>query len=225
VKSRLALVAALSTAAILAAPALANAATLTATPAKSCYRGGGTVNPETRLLGGEPIVVTGSGFTPNGLVTIAANGRTLGDPAADAAGNFTGTYRPTVARGAEVKNLTATDQTNPAITAAVRLQVSALTVNLKPKRGRPNRRFRIGARGFTTGRRLYAHIVRGGRVRRTVRIGRLKGPCHKLSARRRLFRRNVGTGLYRIQFDSKRRYSKKTKVKIVRGFEVTRRSR
>jgi hypothetical protein len=208
----------------LAAPAAAEAATITTPTVKPCYRGMGVLNPDTGLLGGEPIAVTGTGYTPNGAVTITANGRSIGSVLADPSGNIAGTYRPAVNRGVQSRTLTATDQTNPALTASLpALRVSAVTVNLRPKGGRPNRRFRIGARGFVTGRRLYAHIVRGGRVRRTVRIGRLRGPCHKLSARKRLFGRNVRTGFYRIQFDGKRRYSRRTKVKVIRGFRVTRR--
>ena len=204
--------AALSAAAALAAPAVADAALLGAAPQKDCYRAG------------EQVTLAGSGYTPNQGVAIASDGQALGSDIADAAGNFGGSLRVGVPSGEKVKTYTATDQTNPANTAAVQLRISALTVNLRPKRGKPSRRFRIGARGFTTGKTLYAHVVRKG-FRRNIRIGRLKGPCHKISARKRLFPVGIATGLYRVQFDSKRRYSKRTKVKVVRGFQVRRRIR
>ena len=204
--------AALSAAAALAAPAAADAALLGAAPQKDCYRAG------------ERVTLTGSAYTPNQGVAIASDGQPLGNSIADAAGNFAGTLRVGVPSGEKVKTYTATDQANTANTASVQLRVSALTVNLRPKRGKPSRRFRIGARGFTTGKTLYAHVVRKG-FRRNIRIGRLKGPCHKVSARRRLFPPGIATGLYRVQFDSKRRYSKSTKVKVVRGFQVRRQIR
>jgi hypothetical protein len=212
VKGRLAIAAALTTGIALAAPAAASAALLGAAPLKACYRAG------------EAITLAGSGYTPNQGVTIASDGQPLGSDIADAAGNFAGSLRVGVPSGEKVKTYSATDQSNPANTASVQLRVSALTVNLRPKRGRPDRVFRIGARGFTTGKVLWAHIVRRG-YRRTVKVGRLKGDCHKISARKRLFPSSISTGLYRVQFDSKRRYSKRTKIKIVRGFQVTRRIR
>jgi hypothetical protein len=209
VRTRFGIAVALAAAALLAAPASANAAALAAVPAKDCYRTG------------EKITLNGSGYTPNQTVTVTSDGKALGTDVPDAAGNFSGDLTVGVPRGEKVKTYTATDQSNPAITASLKLRVSALTVNLKPKSGPPGRRFRIGARGFTTGKRLYAHIVKG-KFRRTVRVGRLTGPCHRITARKRLFPSTIGIGLYRVQFDTKRRYSRKTKVKIVRGFEVTR---
>lgn len=219
VKARLGIAGALTAAAILAAPAAASAAAVSISPTKSCYRSG------------EGISFAGTGYTPNSTVSLFSDGKPINDsttgqparPPTDAVGSFgPGTLTPALRHGQKVKTYTATDDSNPAITASGQLLVSALTVNLKPKKGRPDRRFKIGARGFTTGKRLYAHIVKG-KFRRTVKIGRLKGACHKLTARKRLFPSNIATGVYRVQFDSKRKYSKKTKVKVLRGFQVTRR--
>ncbi len=47
----------------------------------------------------------------------------------------------------------------------------------------------------------------GGPVRaRTVRIGRVRGPCWTANVRKRLFRRGTAAGRYRVQFDTFRRY-------------------
>jgi hypothetical protein len=199
----------LATAAVLIVPSAASAAAMSAVPAKSCYRAG------------EEVTLNGSGFTPNQGVSITSDGTPLGSSVADQFGNFAGTLTVGVPSGEKVKTYAGTDQSNPANVGAVQLRISALTVTLRPKEGPQIRRFRIGARGFTTGKRLYAHVVKG-KFRRTVKIGRLKGPCHKIKARKRLFPENIATGLYRVWFDSKRKYSKKTKVKVVRGFQVTR---
>ena len=223
-KTRLALATAAAASVALAAPALSSAATLAAAPAKDCYRGGGVVNHKTGAVTGEVVTLSGTGFTPNGTVGITSNGKFLGTDNVDAAGNFSGILTLNLASGQALKTYAATDQANPALTASAPLRTSALTVNLKPKQGPPGRLFKIGARGFTTGKRLYAHIVKGG-FRRTIKIGRLKGPCHKIIARKHLFPSNVATGVYRVQFDSKRKYSKKTKVKVLRGFQVTRKFR
>jgi Bacterial Ig domain len=221
VKTRLGLATSFAAAAALAVPALSSAATVTAAPAKDCYRGGGVVHHDTGAVTGEAVTLSGTGFTPGGTVTITSNGKVLGTDDVDAGGNFSGALTLNLARGQTLKTYAATDQANPALTASVPLRTSALTVNLKPKQGPPGRLFKIAARGFTTGKRLYAHIVKGD-FHRTIKIGRLKGPCHKITARKRLFPGNVATGVYRVQFDSRRKYSRKTKVKVLRGFQVTR---
>ena len=50
-------------------------------------------------------------------------------------------------------------------------------------------------------------------------IGKLKGPCRTTKARRRVLPAGLSTGVYTVQFDTKRRYSKKTKVWV--QFRVT----
>jgi hypothetical protein len=103
----------------------------------------------------------------------------------------------------------ATDQADPTRTAQVSLLTTAVDVRVTPKNGPPNRVLRIRARGFRGGSTLWAHVRRrgGGSVRtRTVRIGRVRGPCWTANVRKRLFRRGTGAGRYRVQFDTFRRY-------------------
>ena len=40
----------------------------------------------------------------------------------------------------------------------------------------------------------------------------MKGPCRTLKARKQVMPGSTPTGVYTVQFDTKRRYSKKTKV-------------
>jgi hypothetical protein len=90
--------------------------------------------------------------------------------------------------------------------------VSAVDVRIRPRSGRPGHKLRIRARGFTTGRRLYAHVR--GKIDRNVRIGRLKRRCRKLGERRRIFPASTPTGTYVVQFDTNRRYRRSRKVKV-----------
>jgi hypothetical protein len=218
VKRRLGLVVGIA-AASLTAPAAAEAASVgLLQPAKACYRSG------------ELVGVGGSGYTPNTPITISSDGTPLSSgPTADANGNFAGQPPASGLRvgnnsGEKVKTYAFTDQSNPANTASLQLRVSAFGVSLSPRNGPPTRRFRIRASGFTTGRRLYAHVVRG-RYRRTVGLGRLKGACHSLKTRRRIFASGLSVGIYTVQFDSRRRYSRSTKVKIRRRFQIFHRIR
>lgn len=190
-----------------AVPASALAAGMTATPAKACYRSGERVN------------VLGSGFTPNGSVSITRDSMTIGTAFTNAAGNFSGVL--TVARrsGSGLNTYVGTDSANPALTASLPLTVSALSVKLRPRRNfRPGVRFRISATGFTTGRTLWAHVKRGRSVR-NIKVGRLRGACRKISTRRRLLPRDAATGLYTLQFDTSRRYRARRPVSL--GFTVT----
>jgi hypothetical protein len=194
-----------SVAGVLALAPAAQAATVSVSPQKPCYRSG------------EVIGMSGSGYTPGGPVDISSDGRSIGSTAADGAGNFGGTLE--VASPIErIKNYAATDRSNSANTASVPLRISPFGVSVSPRNGAPGRRLRIVARGFTTGRRLYAHVVRGRR-RSNVRVGRLRGPCRRLRVRRRLFPANARPGVYTVQFDTRRRYSPRTPVRI--RFRVT----
>jgi hypothetical protein len=187
----------------LAVPASASAAELGVQPDKRCYRSG------------EQVSLGGTGFTPGGPVDVSVDGTPLtGSPAtADATGSITGELTVGQRTGQKRKTYTATDRTNPALTASETLLVSALRVSVRPRSGVAGRRVKIVARGFTTGKRLYAHIVRRG-TRRNVQIARLKGACRKATARKRLFGPNTPSGRYRVQFDTRRRYSASTRVYI-----------
>jgi 5-hydroxyisourate hydrolase-like protein (transthyretin family) len=186
--------------ALLAAPAVANAATMAVSPLKTCYRAGETVG-----LGG-------ASYTPNTTVQVNSDGRVVGTVLSNAAGNFAGALQLGVPSGERLKTYSAVDTANTANVASVQLRVSRLLVTVKPKNGRPGRILRVKARGFTTGKTLYAHVVRGHK-KRNLRIGKLKGACHTLSVRKRIFSKRTKTGTYTVQFDSKRHYSKKRAVR------------
>ena len=78
-------------------------------------------------------------------------------------------------------------------------------MDITPEEGSPGRLMTLKARGFTTGRTLWAHIIRG-KSKRNLKIGGLKGACGNLEARRRLLPRRAGLGVHTIQFDTFRRY-------------------
>jgi hypothetical protein len=185
----------------LAAPAVASAATLTVDPMRPCY------------VEQQRVFLIAQGYTPNGLVDFTRDGNLVETLQADASGAIQGTLRlPGLIMGQRPLTYVATDQADPARTAQVSLLTTATDVRVAPETGAPNRRLRIRARGFSGGRTLWAHVRRTGRRRggavrtRTVRVGRVTGPCWKARARKRLFRRGTAPGRYRVQFDTFRRY-------------------
>jgi hypothetical protein len=185
----------------LAAPAAAGASTISVAPQRACYHAG------------QKLVIAGTGYSPSGGVRITSNGSGVGSLSADQQGAFSGALTVGLAKGEQVKTYAATDTANPALTASLPLRVSALDVDVHPRSGRPGRKLRLKARGFTNSKVLYVHVVRG-RYRRTVRVGRLKEPCHTKRARKRVFSRSTRSGSYIVQFDGKKRYRKKTHVRV-----------
>jgi hypothetical protein len=178
----------------------AEAATLSVTGNKSCYRFG------------DSLTLTGTGYTPGAPVSVTLEGHELeGSLTADAAGNVSTPLGIGNLRGIGNRTLVATDAANPANTATTQFLGSSLLVKVKPQNGAAGRKLRISASGFTTGKRLYAHILRKG-YRRNVFIGKLKGPCHTLKKRKRVLTASTPNGVYTVQFDTKKRYAKKTKV-------------
>lgn len=177
-------------------PGLAEAATLTAD--RGCY------------APGDPVGLTGSGYTPNGPVAITVEGRQLGTAQADPAGAIAvDLSAPDIDGTQRTDDFVATDQTDLSLTATAGVKLTSLNVTAKPKNGKPGRKQRIKARGFIGGKALWAHIQRG-RKKRNVKVGELKGPCGTLNVKKRLFSPSAQFGLYRVQFDAKRRYSQQT---------------
>jgi hypothetical protein len=189
----------------LAAPATASAATLSAN--KPCY------GP------GEKIVLSGGGYTPNGEVAISASGRQLGVTTANGVGEITASTGAPVIKGKHRVDLyTAVDQIDLSIGARFPVHVSSLNVKVTPKNGNPAKAKRIVARGFTTGKVLWAH-VRRGKAKRNVKIGKLKSACGILDVKRKLFPADAKDGLYNVSFDTKRTYSAKKRPQV--SFLVT----
>ena len=193
----------------LAAPGSASAATLTVTPEKRCYAHGENVN------------LVGSGFAPETDASISRDGSLLGSLPTDGLGAFHGTLTLAQPTGQRMKTYTATDGADPALTASDQIIVSAVRVGLRPNDGAPGRVMRINARGFTTGKTLWAHVVKGKR-KRHIRLGRLKGACGRLKTRRRLLKPDAALGVHTIQFDTFRRYRRGRAVRDIASIQVTR---
>jgi hypothetical protein len=188
----------------------AQAATFTVAPVKPCY------------VSGEKITAAGAGFTPGGFVNVAFDGKPLpGSPApADAAGNFGGTIRVGAMKGVKTHALTATDQTNPALTAGFSFLGTTRQVVVKPRNARAGTKRRLKGYGFMSGPRVYMH-VRGNGYSADKRVAKPSGPCGTFVTRRIIVPASAGLGRYRVQFDHKKKYSKKTRPRVVGSMTVS----
>ena len=157
----------------------------------------------------EAVIFSVGGFTPGGLIDVRRDGLYVGALTAHSNGAAIGTVPAPLVDPARVRpfSIVATDRTNPLISAQIRPMplASVFDVDVRPRDGRPNRRRRISARGFTSGTDLYVHISRRGRTR-NISLGRLDQPCGVKTVRRRIFRRATRRGIYRVQFDTFRRF-------------------
>ena len=181
----------------------AEAQTFSIAPVKPCYLPGDVVNG------------TGTAFSPLGAVDIAADGSSLGQVTADAAGGFiTPAITLGTMRAVKSHTLTATDGTNPALTATTTFLGTTNTVSVKPKQGKAGTPRRIKGYGFMAGPKVYMH-VRGRRYKSDAKIAKSKGPCGTFAVRKTIVPAGAGDGKYKVQFDSKRRYSKNTRPRFL----------
>jgi hypothetical protein len=173
-----------------------------------------------------PVAFAGSGYTPGGSANVLLDGVFQGSTPVDGSGVIGNLVGAPATGSAKQRNftLTAADSANPANQATVTRIVTELDVKIKPKGGSPSRKRRITARGFPQKKNLYAHVRRKGKGR-NVKIGKVKGPCGKLKKKKRLFPRKSKTGTYTVQFDTKRKYRKKTVPRVTFKVFIFRRVR
>jgi hypothetical protein len=184
------------------APATASAATIGVVPSKPCYRSG------------EEVGVVGSGFTPGAAAEVTLDRRSLGRATANALGRIGGLLSLGRVQGERRRLLAVTDQANPANYGVLQIRATGVNVDVRPRRAGPGRRVRIRAYGFTQSNRLYAHIRRGRRFHRDLLVGNLRRACHKLDRRVAIVPLGAGPGVYSVQFDGLRRYSRTTRPRV-----------
>jgi hypothetical protein len=192
--------------AILAAPAMAAAAP-TIQPLAPCYVTALTdEGPQS-----EGVEIAATGFTPNSNVDLTIDGALVpggDDLKAGMSGELTALIEaPFVESGRRAFTVTLTETTNPANNVSATAESAALGVSLKPEVARPSERIRFKGLGFTDERPIYAHYVRKGKLRRTVRMARKPRACGGFRTRRRQFpMRNPKLGRWTVQFDQSRKF-------------------
>ena len=183
---------------ILALPAAADAATLTA--AKSCY------------LNDAKVRLSGSGFEPESTIRFAVNGRTLEQlVTSDEAGDVVVTYTPPDTQTELRLVIRATDEQDTSARTTI-FVTKERVVTADPPRSSNVRTWKAVFRLFGFGRgRAYIHYVNPkGQFKKTVRLGRLRGPCGRLKSdkRRVLPFADPQFGLWKLQFDTHRRFQR-----------------
>ena len=189
----------------LAALALAQAPPPTLVSTHPCF------SPETGAQ------LTGTGWTAGGQVRLVGRYLENDTPALDhtvtADGDGQLDFSSGLPAGDAVRlkvEVTATDVSHPERTATVGFKLSWFGPFFRPwntdgpARGRPGKVSTIEASGYVNeiGASLYAHYVLRGEAVKSVRVGRLTGPCGALKKHFRQFAfKPVPKGTYSVYFD------------------------
>jgi hypothetical protein len=206
-------------AAALLVPAAAAVAAPVLEPLKPCYVAVG-VDPATGYYKTQKLPLAGSGFTPNSAVDVAVDGvTTMPGVPVDGAGLLgTEVRAPYQQHGQRPFSVTLTEQGNPALTVTAESLVTRLEVLQKPRVSQPRQLVRLTGGGFTMlDRGVYAHYLRAGKHKQTVRIiRRPASPCGTFRVHRRQFPFRPKVGTWIVQVDQRRSYSPEPSTAFVR---------
>jgi hypothetical protein len=197
-----------ATAGTAALAAAADAATVAIAPAKACY------------LAGDLVTITGTGFSAGGVIDVAIDGESLGQRTAAADGTLSLPLSFGTMKAVKQHTLTMTD-TGTTVAGSATYTGTTHQVATKNRQGRAGRKVKLRGYGFLNGPKAYMH-VRGHGIRSNVFLARPKGPCGTFVVRRRFVPPTAASGQYKVQFDAKKRYSKKTRPRLVYPLTVFR---
>ena len=218
--------AASAVAALLAATAPADAATVVTNPCVPVVAGFTTT---------ATMPISGTGFTPGSLVTLRYASTAspapafLGSITADVAGNFSTTVAPPpfakFTTQLQTFGLAATDSAVPPagpITATTTYQQVRVGYTTNPASGKPTRQATHTVRGFPPGKNVYLHFRYNGQTKRNVKLGLAKGVCGIVSKRMRLLPTTSRPGVWTVYADQKATYSRNTRPQLKYSFRITR---
>lgn len=194
------------------AAAAAGAATIQTAIPCARYAGGGLAT----------VPVAGSGFTPGATVRVGYGSDLGAFLTAGPDGSLAGAILPPTSFISSRANeavfpLSAEDQSNTAITASGTARIARITVDVPQNTRNTRKKVKYQVVGFPNGRVVYAHYVFGGKRRKSVKIGRTKGDCGRITKRLRFLPVNrPRNGTWRIYFSNRKRYSKASALYLVK---------
>lgn len=171
----------------------------------------------------DTVQLSGTGFTPNAAYQVVLDGQPLtgGSGRIDANGNMSGKFvAPSVGTVSRIAKqhafrLSVQEGANQPVTT---FTVSKLFASFKPETGNPSTlRVRFSLYGFRlqgdANPPVYVHYVGpSGKLARTVRLGTAAQACGFLRTKqRRLFPFSARRGKWKLQFDTRKGYTKGTK--------------
>jgi hypothetical protein len=206
--------------ALIAAPAASAAGTVATT--QGCFVAQGTE--------GVNVSVTGSGFTPGEAVfaQIPAPGGLAGfteitvAPDGTIAGTIENVFPATIDPVAENETMQVMGVLSSQILAESPFQITNLGVATKPAVAPYSKVVKYTFAGFRTGKPIFGHYSRHGKLVLTHKFGKATGACGILHTKAKLF---PGSGpkaaKYKVQFDDSKKLNPKASPKIVTSLGAT----
>ena len=193
-----------------------------------------TATPCVTSFGGvKSVGLVGTGFTPGRAVLVRASNPDIRTPSlmaqlqADAAGNI-----PAGAMGmpALFSSFSAVDETftlNARDDRGIEAAPSTFRqvffgFRAVPGEAKPRGAVRYTARGFVSGRPVYAHFRFAGRTRASVKLGVAKAPCGIVSRRMRQLPAKARNGRWTVAMDHSRVFKSSTVLQARANLHVTR---
>jgi len=187
------------------------------------------------IAGEKTMLVAVAGFTPGGFVEV--NTASAASPAPRILTSFRldglGAFReavvpPTftnVKSNQETFTMSAADTiTNPAAPQAAVTQFDVVRFGLTrtPTPKKPSSRVTVTARGFATGKAVYAHFRFGGKTYRTVSLGLAKGACGIAEKKMRALPTKSRYGTWKAYIDQTKKFSVSTRPQWIDSFRIFR---
>jgi hypothetical protein len=165
----------------------------------------------------QEVVVNGTGFAANSIVTISRGDDVLGSTQTDADGAFRNKFDTPELPQAVRERLYQLSATDTATTATTSYRATRIFASFRPRTGNPSTlkvRFSINGFGLVQRRApVYLHYVRpNGSAARTIKLGTATGVCGAIARtkQRRLFPFDAAKGVWILQFDTRRKYERAT---------------
>jgi hypothetical protein len=194
---------------------LATFATLATTAATAAAA---TLTTDTRCYQEtQEVVVNGTGFAANSVVTISRDDKVLGSTQTDVNGAFRNKFDTPELPQDVRERLYSLSATDTATTAMTTYRSTRIFASFRPRTGNPSTlkvRFSVNGFGLVERRApVYLHYVRpDGTSARTIKLGVATGVCGAIrqTKQRRLFPFNAAKGVWILQFDTRDMYERAT---------------
>ena len=208
--------------------ALLAAAAVAAPTATAADAGGPTIRTALPCyLAGQAVRISGTGFHAGDSYSVTLDHALLGTGTVRAGGSISGRLSSGALPAGAHRVLHRILVADGALQARVGFHTSAFGAAFSPATGDPRTlrvHYQVDAIGLSApgGTLVWLHYVDpGGRLRRSVAVGRTRGVCGSLhSIRHRLFPVKATPGVWRLQFDLRADYAATTRPRIVRQLAV-----
>ena len=179
-----------------------------------------------------PVTITGSGFPAASQVDISDHLGLDDTATTDANGNFTLTERapnPFLVDPGQKKDVitvTGFDTAGNEYRGTASTFFSAFAAEFSGSKPKPGlqalqERIKWSFSGFPVGSTVWGHYTFGGKLVASQAFGKATAPCGVLKVKRRAFPGRPGHRRYKLQLDTRKKYSKKTEPRFRAPFGLT----